>query len=222
MRQVVFVWFGRDSNRGVSGTQSPADRLNALQWRRNEQAGVSNHQPHECLLNPCAHSQPDRAIQDPAMLITDESVRWLLIAWCRLVIRVAATSRWRNPSDSYQCGANPFVGLISFDFKNDVQGPFLLTWFNLNSSMIRICNNTIRCVIKLHPFPNFKSWVKQFYPTLHDGCNCLSKLIIKGAPGTCEWWGERRYCQKRGCIKSCADVTHASCKWRTDFWLMEI
>ena len=30
---------------------SLATRINALQWRRNERDGVSNHQPRDCLLN---------------------------------------------------------------------------------------------------------------------------------------------------------------------------
>ena len=38
--------------------RSTASFSEALQWRHNEPAGVSNHQPHDCLLN--RHSGADR------------------------------------------------------------------------------------------------------------------------------------------------------------------
>ena len=37
----------------------------ALQWRHNEGDGVSNHQPHDCLLNRLFKSHIKENIKDP-------------------------------------------------------------------------------------------------------------------------------------------------------------
>ena len=50
----VFIWnvwiFGR-GNLCESGLVSNLLFVNSLRWRHNDHAGVSNHQPHGCLLN---------------------------------------------------------------------------------------------------------------------------------------------------------------------------
>ena len=42
-----------NTNSGISGLHSPIGRKghSPLRWRHNDQDGVSNHQPHGCLLN---------------------------------------------------------------------------------------------------------------------------------------------------------------------------
>ena len=52
-----------------------------LQWRRNEHAGVSNHQPHNCLLNRFIRAQIKENIKAPPrwplwVEFTDD--RWIL------------------------------------------------------------------------------------------------------------------------------------------------
>ena len=42
--------------------------IESLQWRHNEQSGVSNHQPHECLLNRFIQGADERKLPSSASL----------------------------------------------------------------------------------------------------------------------------------------------------------
>ena len=48
-----FIWFIHPSGLLYCNmiTLVPVDVITILQWRHNERIGVSNHQPHDCLLN---------------------------------------------------------------------------------------------------------------------------------------------------------------------------
>ena len=43
------------------GTHSSSKKLWSLQWRHNERDGVSNHQPHNCLINPLVRRKSKKA-----------------------------------------------------------------------------------------------------------------------------------------------------------------
>ena len=113
---ISVVRFRFHKNRAVSCVESRT----SLQWRHNERDGVSNHQPHDCLLNRLSRRSSKKT---PKLRVTG--------IFCGEFTgdlgypTVYGTKSWLCKT---QNNAFIFVG-------NCFQGPLSLTWLNFNPSM---------------------------------------------------------------------------------------
>ena len=146
--------------------------ITSLLWRHNGRDGVSNHQPHDCLLNRsfrrrskktselrvtglCAGNSPVTG-ELPAQMASNAenvSIWWrhhVFVFAGNIIVHLANTS-----------GA--FILHQAMQRRGILQGPLLLTWINFNPIMPTKMWDTV-----IYPFPNFNGATVEVWDSISN------------------------------------------------------
>ena len=135
---------------------NPASRCpvtSLLQWRHNERDGVSNHQPHDCLLN--------RLFRRRSKKISKLRVTGLCEGNSSLIGEIPAqrASNAENVSICWRHHVTTDEDLTCwYAPQNSITwGPYFLTWINLITAWKSNYMHYNMCDEIAYPFPNFNS-----------------------------------------------------------------